>query len=172
MRTHTAIVCVSPRGIIGVNGRMPWYLPEDLAWFREFTMGKQVVMGARTYWLISNTLEQKRKASGDILSGRSLFMFSRSFCGNSELDENAVIAGGAETYAHFMPRTREVYMTQITGGFDDSCRGGNDEELTFFPYFAPSSEVACAEVVRPKTVSRTGIEFTIIRYELRDKEGK
>lgn len=36
-------------GVIGAGGGMPWHLPEDLAHFREVTMGSPVVMGRRTW---------------------------------------------------------------------------------------------------------------------------
>ena len=36
-------------GVIGADGTMPWDLPEDLARFRELTMGSAVIMGRRTW---------------------------------------------------------------------------------------------------------------------------
>ncbi|MDL9981184.1 dihydrofolate reductase [Microbacterium sp. ASV49] len=36
-------------GVIGANGGMPWHVPEDLAHFKELTMGAPVVMGRRTW---------------------------------------------------------------------------------------------------------------------------
>ncbi|MGD8165894.1 dihydrofolate reductase [Herbiconiux sp. P16] len=36
-------------GVIGLDGGIPWHLPEDLARFRELTSGGTVVMGRRTW---------------------------------------------------------------------------------------------------------------------------
>lgn len=36
-------------GVIGHEGDMPWYLPEDLAHFKRETLGKPVVMGRGTW---------------------------------------------------------------------------------------------------------------------------
>lgn len=36
-------------GVIGAAGGMPWHVPEDLAHFREVTMGAPVIMGRRTW---------------------------------------------------------------------------------------------------------------------------
>ncbi|GAA1934005.1 dihydrofolate reductase [Microbacterium aoyamense] len=36
-------------GVIGADGGMPWHVPEDLAHFKEVTMGAPVVMGRRTW---------------------------------------------------------------------------------------------------------------------------
>lgn len=35
---------------IGLDGALPWYLPEDLAHFKNMTMGAPVVMGRRTWF--------------------------------------------------------------------------------------------------------------------------
>ena len=35
--------------VIGADGGMPWHVPEDLAHFRDVTMGAPVVMGRRTW---------------------------------------------------------------------------------------------------------------------------
>jgi len=39
----------STSGVIGRDGTIPWRLPEDLARFKELTMGHTVVMGRRTW---------------------------------------------------------------------------------------------------------------------------
>lgn len=36
-------------GVIGADGGMPWHVPEDLAHFREVTLGAPVIMGRRTW---------------------------------------------------------------------------------------------------------------------------
>ncbi len=36
-------------GVIGAQGGMPWHVPEDLAHFKEITLGAPVVMGRRTW---------------------------------------------------------------------------------------------------------------------------
>ena len=43
------VAAVAANGIIGVNGDLPWRLPEDLAHFKRLTLGHPVVMGRRTW---------------------------------------------------------------------------------------------------------------------------
>src|ERR1700755_1661370 len=43
------IVAVSENNAIGRNNTLPWYLPEDLKFFKRTTMGKPVVMGRKTF---------------------------------------------------------------------------------------------------------------------------
>lgn len=44
------LVWAEARGrVIGRDGSMPWSVPEDLAHFREVTLGAPVIMGRRTW---------------------------------------------------------------------------------------------------------------------------
>lgn len=43
------IVAHNVDGIIGVNGKLPWHIPEDLKNFKRLTMGKPVIMGRKTW---------------------------------------------------------------------------------------------------------------------------
>ena len=50
------IVARGTNGAIGLKGKMPWHLPEDLKHFKETTMGSPVIMGRRTYESIGRAL--------------------------------------------------------------------------------------------------------------------
>ena len=41
------IVAVARNGVIGRNNQLPWYLPEDLKYFKRTTMGKPIIMGRK-----------------------------------------------------------------------------------------------------------------------------
>ena len=43
------IVAAASNDVIGVDGELPWHLPDDFAWFKRTTMGKPIVMGRKTY---------------------------------------------------------------------------------------------------------------------------
>ena len=43
------VAAVARNGVIGRDGGLPWRLPEDMAHFREVTIGHPVVMGRRTW---------------------------------------------------------------------------------------------------------------------------
>lgn len=44
-----AIAAVSPEGVIGKNGTLPWRRPADLKRFKRITMGAAVIMGRLTF---------------------------------------------------------------------------------------------------------------------------
>jgi len=43
------IVAVSPEGVIGLHGHIPWHYSGDLRRFKRLTLGGTVVMGRRTW---------------------------------------------------------------------------------------------------------------------------
>ncbi len=50
------IAAVSQNGVIGKNGELPWYIPEDLKHFKKLTLGQTVLMGRKTFESILNRL--------------------------------------------------------------------------------------------------------------------
>lgn len=50
------VVAAADNGVIGVDGRLPWHLPEDLSRFRALTVGHPVLMGRRTFESIGRPL--------------------------------------------------------------------------------------------------------------------
>ena len=51
--TRGIIAAVSPHGVIGVGGGMPWHYPEDLKRFKRLTLGSTVIMGRLTWESLS-----------------------------------------------------------------------------------------------------------------------
>lgn len=43
------IVAMARNHIIGIDNRLPWKLPADLAWFKKNSMGKPLLMGRKTW---------------------------------------------------------------------------------------------------------------------------
>ena len=50
------IAAASRNNVIGVEGRMPWHISEDLRRFKRLTMGHPVIMGRKTYDSLSKPL--------------------------------------------------------------------------------------------------------------------
>ncbi|NND99029.1 MAG: hypothetical protein HKN47_17065, partial [Pirellulaceae bacterium] len=56
----TAIVAVTPSGVIGLDGDMPWQLSSDLRRFKKLTMGGVLIMGRKTFDSIGRPLPGRR----------------------------------------------------------------------------------------------------------------
>lgn len=105
-------------GVIGAEGGMPWHLPEDLARFKELTLGNPVVMGRRTW----DSLPQRFRP----LPGRENIVVTRSESWQAEgatraasvVDalaghERAWIIGGAEIFALAIDDADRLEVTEI-----------------------------------------------------------
>ena len=53
---RSLIVAAAENGVIGVDNRLPWRLPADLARFKRLTMGHHLIMGRKTYESIGRPL--------------------------------------------------------------------------------------------------------------------
>lgn len=53
------IVAMAKNRVIGVEGKLPWYLPEDLKFFKRMTQAKPLVMGRKTYASIGKPLPNR-----------------------------------------------------------------------------------------------------------------
>ena len=49
MKQVRFIYASTPNGVIGLNGGLPWKLPEDMQYFKGKTLHQTVMMGANTY---------------------------------------------------------------------------------------------------------------------------
>ena len=54
------IVAVSPDGVIGQHGKIPWHYPADLKRFKALTLDATVIMGRSTYESIGKPLPKRR----------------------------------------------------------------------------------------------------------------
>jgi len=80
----TAIAAVARNGVIGVDGALPWHIPEDMRHFKRTTMGAALVVGRATY----------ESFGAHPLPGRMLFVVSRRVCGGPSSCETQDPASG------------------------------------------------------------------------------
>ncbi|MEE8059738.1 MAG: dihydrofolate reductase [Pseudomonadales bacterium] len=123
------IVAMAENRVIGRNNQLPWYLPNDLKYFKATTMGKPVVMGRKTF-----------ESIGKPLVGRSNIVVTRSKDFAAEgvqvvhsIDEALTLAksiaivdgarevmliGGAQLYVEALSRVSRLYLTQVHAQVD------------------------------------------------------
>lgn len=105
----TLVVAMGANRVIGVDGALPWRLPEDLAHFKRLTLGHPMVMGRTTYDSIGRPLPGRTTIvltrdpdwsagpQGDgVLVAASL---EEALVTAHELDDDVFLVGGAQVYA-------------------------------------------------------------------------
>lgn len=107
----------STSGVIGRDGGIPWHVPEDLARFKDLTMGHTVVMGRRTW----ESLPPKFRP----LPGRRNVVVSRnpdyraegaevvSSIDDALGDAQVWVIGGAEVYHLALPLATRAEITEV-----------------------------------------------------------
>jgi dihydrofolate reductase len=123
------VVATDEHGGIGLEGRLPWHLPNDLKRFKALTMGKPIVMGRRTFDSIGRALPGRvnivvSRQPGLGIDGCVVVpSLDAALEAAGEADEACVI-GGAEIYRLALPLAEMLHVTRVhaTVGAD-----------TFFP---------------------------------------
>ena len=123
-----AIAAMSRNRVIGVEGRIPWHISEDLKFFKCTTLGHIIIMGRKTYDSLGKPLPGRENwvvsREAEIPGARVL----RSFEAVEEPSDGRrlYLIGGAQLYAALLPRCSELLLTRV----DREVEGD-----TFFPDF-------------------------------------
>lgn len=147
MKPLTLIVAMTPAGVIAVNGKIPWYVSEDMKRFKRLTTGHAIIMGRRTYDSIGKPLPNRTNivvTRGDIdallktLAPGSGVVVCSSFEDALEtaykVDESPFVIGGGEIYTLAF---RHVTKLEITYVARKSEKARHSDEV-FFPGLYPN----------------------------------
>ena len=116
MKSLNIIVAASRNGAIGLDGRMPWHLPADLAYFKRTTMGHDVIMGRRTYESIGRPLPGRRNL---VLSRHADLaipgceVFPSLEAALEAAADGAFVIGGEAVYREAWPLADRLYLTRV-----------------------------------------------------------
>lgn len=118
------IVARSRNGVIGKDGKLPWYLPEDLKFFKEKTIGFPVIMGRKTWESIGKPLKGRENI---VLTKNPSYQVNNAIKVSS-LEEaltlftgDIFIIGGATLYKQALPLANKVWITEIDKDFEGNA---------------------------------------------------
>jgi dihydrofolate reductase len=160
------IAAVAENGCIGINNKLPWYLPEDLKYFKAVTSGKPVIMGRSTFDSLGRPLPNRSnivitrnpeyQAPEGVHIVHSLDAALRiaesiaHIAGNDEI----VIIGGAQIYTEALPRVHRLYLTEVKKQVEGDA---------FFPTWDKSE---WQEIGRdPHHYEPTQLDYSFVVYE-------
>lgn len=121
------IVAMTREGVIGRDNQMPWHLPADLAYFKQTTLGKPVVMGRNTFSSIGKPLPGRRNiivstSLRDAPAGTELVASPAEALALVADEAEVMIIGGGQLYAAFMPLASRLYLTLIDASLEGDTR--------------------------------------------------
>ena len=119
--TVTIVAAIARNGVIGVDGGLPWHLPDDLRRFKELTLGHVLVMGRKTYESIGHPLPGRttivvtRSPSWDSAAAevRVAGSVSDAIEAAAALDDEVFVVGGAQVYAAALPLADRLELTWV-----------------------------------------------------------
>ena len=130
-----AIIAMAENRVIGKNDGLPWpSIKEDFKHFKEFTMGKTLIIGKNTFDtlpLLKNreclVLVKEDKimdvnpnqylVNNNSMTGQLITMTDIESYSQFRKDY-LIVAGGAKTYIKLLPYIKEFYVTHVTGNYD------------------------------------------------------
>ncbi|NDH66929.1 MAG: dihydrofolate reductase [Gammaproteobacteria bacterium] len=121
MHNISLVVAVDEKMGIGRGQQLLCHLPEDLAFFKQQTMSKPLIMGRRTYQSIGRPLPGRRSI---VLSKDSLGIPGVEMAHTLEqalelcaAAPEVMVIGGSSVYAQFLPLAQRIYLTSIHHSF-------------------------------------------------------
>ena len=124
-----AILALAKNRVIGKNGGLPWpSIPNDFKWFKEFTMGKKLIVGKNTFdtlpmlknreiLVLTRRIEELSEIPNQYLINKN-DLTGKIITDVSDLDPDIIVAGGAKTYVRLLPYITEFYVTHVNGSYE------------------------------------------------------
>jgi dihydrofolate reductase len=100
------IAAVADNGVIGDNGELPWYYPEDLKHFRRITVCHSVIMGRKTF----DSIEER--PGGELPKRRNIVLTRQGV----SLDQSRVIEARSVDQAVEQAGNKGEQRAYVIGG--------------------------------------------------------
>jgi len=156
------IAAMSSNRVIGKNAGLPWYLPADLKFFKELTLGHAIVMGRRTYETIGRPLPGRRnvvvtRQTGLKFEGIEVVHSLREAMDLLKGETEVFIAGGGEIYRRALDLADRIYLTLIHAEIEGD---------TWFPEFDESAWELVERTDR-RADEKNRYDYSFLVYERR-----
>jgi len=154
----TLVVAMDAERGIGIDDRLPWHLPEDLAHFKRVTLGHPIIMGRKTFDSIGRPLPKRRnivvtRNPGWSHEGVEVAHSLEQAIAMAD-GEQASIIGGAQIFGEAMDLADRMIVTHIDRVY--ACD-------TFFPEI---DGAVWTESARDAQRSADGeLAFSFVTYE-------
>ena len=153
------IAAIGKNNELGKNNDLIWHLPNDLKFFKEVTMNKNIIMGYKTYLSLPGKLKGRhyivltskdRELDPDI----DIYHSKEELLNNIKDNEDYYVIGGASIYEQLIDVCDRLYLTEIDAESDADV---------YFPSF--DTKLYTREVL--KSNSDNGINYNHVLYKRR-----
>lgn len=144
-------------GVIGAEGVLPWHVPEDLAHFKEVTLGAPVVMGRKTWDSLPERFRPLPDRENVVITRQHGWAAEGARRAATVVEalrglDTAWIIGGADIFRQLVQDADRLEVTELDLDIDGDA-------------FAPSREGWRLVDDGGWQVSRTGVRYRFLGYE-------
>ena len=120
------IVAHSSNRVIGIDGQLPWHIPDDLKYFKAITMGKPIIMGRKTFDSIGKPLPGRLNIiitrNTDLTIEECVVVNNleaaiteaKNYFKTQDTDQEEIfIIGGAQIFEQSMEFVNKIYITEV-----------------------------------------------------------
>lgn len=115
------IVAAAEDGVIGRDGKMPWHLPDESAYFRQTTLGHPVITGRKNFEAMGRPLPDRlnvvitRQKNYPVPEGVVVVHSLKEALALPQVKsaDEVFIIGGQQIYEDAMPFVDRLYLTKV-----------------------------------------------------------
>ena len=127
------IAAIAENRVIGLNGAMPWNIPEDFKFFKSKTMGHAMIMGRKTWDSIARKLPGRATVvvssqtdlqlpEGVVLCGSFTDALDWCLKNQDTWGCEVFVVGGGEIYRQTLEAADRLFITEIHRVLDGDTR--------------------------------------------------
>lgn len=121
MTILTLVAARSLNNVIGINGKLPWNLPDDLKRFKLLTQGHTVIMGRKTWESLPDSVRPLPRRTCVVLTRDTKYVAKGAVVIHSIEDVLNIQSdtpflfciGGGEIYEQLLPHAKYIVLTTI-----------------------------------------------------------
>lgn len=152
------LAAVASNGVIGVEGRLPWHLPEDLRHFKDLTLGHPIIMGRKTWESLGKALPGREnivvtRTAGYEAPGAAVATSLEAALALCAGEPVAFVIGGERLFADALPVAAGLVLTEIHRDYAGDTR------------FPPFDRSRWRETQRKAHTAADGTRFDFVLYE-------
>ncbi len=164
------IVAIAENRVIGKDNDLIWHLPADMAYFKETTLGKPVIMGRKNYLSIPQKFRPLPKRPNIVVTRNKSFTDEGiDVCysveeaielAKTKSEDEIFIIGGGEIYRYALENKLcdKLYITEIQQSFDGD---------TFFPELNKDEWTEISRIKNPAD-DKNRYDFDFVQYVRKD----
>jgi dihydrofolate reductase len=120
------IVAIGKDNLIGKGNNLPWYYKKDMAYFKETTMGKKVIMGEATFESILGYIKKPLPGRTSIIATLGDYTYPGvevthdiiKFLKEFPKEEEIFIIGGKIIYDLTLDIAERLYITHVNKDYE------------------------------------------------------